>query len=240
MSQRILLALAMIIAVVIVALINQFFITFIVFAVLIYFAFNEAKKLLNVENASILPVALAFIIGTLSHKAFVFGILAFIAVVGYLVYKKSENLKTAFVYLYPTLPLFALWQLYISYGMFALFWLIFIVVICDSTAYFVGKNFGKTPFSQSSPNKTLEGVLAGIFCASIIGALFGLFQHPFFFALLCSFCVALFAVMGDLFESYLKRQAGVKDSGKLLGEHGGILDRIDALLFASFAMVAFL
>ncbi|MCX2683508.1 phosphatidate cytidylyltransferase [Campylobacter sp. MIT 21-1685] len=240
MSQRITLGLAMAAAVVLIALINQFFITFIVFIALLYFTFKEAKKLFNAENASVFPVLIAFIIGTITTKVLLFGIIAFILVLGYLVFIKSENLRLSFIYLYPTLPLFALWQVYVSYGMFVLFWLVLIVAVCDTSAYFIGKKFGTTSFSQSSPNKTLEGVIAGVICASIIGAIFGVFEYNFFFALLCSFCVGVFAIIGDLFESYLKRELGVKDSGTILGEHGGILDRIDALLFASFIMVAFL
>lgn len=239
-STKIIWGLIMAAAVIIIALINNFIINFIVFAALLYFAFDEAKKLFKLENASIIPVALAFIVGSLSQKAFECGILVFLLVLGYLVYKKAPNLKLCLVYLYPTLPILALWQVYLKQGMFALFWLILIVVICDSAAYFTGKLLGKTPFSQTSPNKTLEGVIGGIICASVVGTLVGLFMYSFWLSLLCSFCGAFLAVIGDLLESYFKREAGVKDSGNLIPEHGGILDRIDALIIASFAMVAFL
>ncbi|MGY0225363.1 phosphatidate cytidylyltransferase, partial [Campylobacter jejuni] len=134
----------------------------------------------------------------------------------------------------------ALWQVYLDQGMFALFWLIIIVAACDSGAYFIGKLMGKTPFSPTSPNKTLEGVIGGLICASVIGTILGVFVYSFWLSLFCSFFVAIFAVIGDLLESYFKREAGVKDSGDLIPGHGGVLDRIDAVIIAAFVMVALL
>ncbi|WP_072229062.1 phosphatidate cytidylyltransferase [Campylobacter coli] len=239
-SARIIWGIVMAIAVVLIALIDQFIINFIVFALILYLAFNEAKKLFNLENVSIIPLALAFILGTISENPLAFGILAVLLVLGYLVYKKAPSLKAVLLYLYPSLPVLALWQVYLDNGMFALFWLIAIVAICDSAAYFIGKLLGKTPFSQTSPNKTLEGVIGGLVCASILGTLIGIFVYSFWLSLLCSFFVAFFAVIGDLLESYFKREAGVKDSGDLIPGHGGILDRIDAVIIAAFVMVALL
>ncbi|EAL8251985.1 TPA: phosphatidate cytidylyltransferase [Campylobacter coli] len=239
-SARIIWGVVMAIAVVLIALIDQFIINFIVFALILYLAFNEAKKLFHLENVSIIPLALAFILGTISENPLAFGALAALLVLGYLVYKKAPSLKAVWVYLYPSLPVLALWQVYLDNGMFALFWLIAIVAICDSAAYFIGKLLGKTPFSQTSPNKTLEGVIGGLVCASILGTLIGVFVYSFWLSLLCSFFVALFAVIGDLLESYFKREAGVKDSGDLIPGHGGILDRIDAVIIAAFVMVALL
>lgn len=97
-------------------------------------------------------MAIAFILGSLSHKALLFGILALLLVVGYLVYKKA-SLKPNFIYIYPSLPILALWQVYLDQGMFALFWLIIIVAACDSGAYFIGKLMGKTPFLQQAQTK---------------------------------------------------------------------------------------
>lgn len=119
-TTRIISALVMIGAIIIIALIDQFFINFIVFAVLLYLSFSEAKKLFALENISIIPLAIAFILGSLSHKALLFGILALLLVVGYLVYKKA-SLKPALIYIYPSLPVLALWQVYLDQGMFALF-----------------------------------------------------------------------------------------------------------------------
>lgn len=237
---RIIWGIVMAVAVVLIALIDEYFINVLIFAILLFLAFNEAKKLFHTENASIIPIIFAFIFGSISSKPLFFGILIALLVLGYLVYKKADNLNLLKIYLYPTLPILALWQVYLDYGMFALFWLILIVAVCDSGAYFIGKLIGKTPFSQTSPNKTLEGVIGGLVCATIFGTLVGIFAYSFILSLICSFCVAFMGVIGDLLESYFKREAGVKDSGDLIPGHGGILDRIDAVIIAAFAMVAIL
>lgn len=239
-TKRIVWGVGIVLAVIIIALIDKFFINLIVFAGLFYLAFEEAKKLFGIANASIIPLVLAFLVGILIEKPLLCGILMFILVLGFLVYKKAENLNFALPYLYPSLPLFALWELYFKNGMFAIFWLIVIVASCDSGAYFAGKLIGKTPFSQTSPNKTLEGVIGGVILAVFLGTFVGLFMYDFWLSFFCSLVVAIFAVIGDLLESYFKRKAGVKDSGNLIPGHGGILDRIDAVLIASFAMVVFL
>lgn len=135
--------------------------------------------------------------------------------------------------LYPTLPMLLLLSLYLEFGILAFVWLLFIVVSCDVGAYIAGKLLGQTPFSPSSPNKTLEGVAGGVTAAVILGSVAGLLLAPsWLVALVVSFAVALAAIFGDLYESYLKRQAGVKDSGRILPGHGGMLDRIDGYLFA--------
>lgn len=238
-STRIIWGLLMVAAVIIIALIDQFFINFIIFGILLFLAFNEAKKLFNLEKISIIPLVLAFILGTMMLKPLFLGILATLLILGYQVYKKS-NLKPVLIYLYPSLPILALWQIYLTHGMFALFWLILIVASCDSAAYFIGKLIGKTLFSPTSPNKTLEGVIGGLIFASIFGSLIGIFVYGFWLSLFCSFFSAFMAVIGDLLESYFKREAGVKDSGDLIPGHGGLLDRIDAVIIAAFVMVSFL
>ncbi|WP_270966096.1 phosphatidate cytidylyltransferase [Campylobacter upsaliensis] len=237
---RIISGFVMIVAVIIIALIDVFWINFVVFGLLLYFAFDEAKKLFNVPNASFIPAFLAFLLGSYYEKALFFGFLLVILVVGYLSYKKAENLRLSLIYLYPTLPILALWQVYLDEGMIRLFLLILLVVLCDSGAYFIGKMLGKTPFSQTSPNKTLEGVVGGVLCAVVGGGLVGIIMGGFWLWIVISFFVAVLAVVGDLIESYFKRIAGVKDSGDLIPGHGGILDRIDAVIIAAFAMVVFL
>jgi len=118
--------------------------------------------------------------------------------------------------------------------------LIAIVVVwaADTFAYFAGVNFGRRKLAPSiSPGKTIEGVIGGLSGAVLIawlGATFFLELSPKqLIAWLCAaFFAALISVAGDLYVSRLKRHAGVKDSGKLLPGHGGLLDRIDGLLAA--------
>ena len=106
----------------------------------------------------------------------------------------------------------------------------------DTAAHILGSLFGRTKLAPSiSPNKTVEGLVAGIAggTAAVI-ALALIADTPGFDAgdaAIIGICVSIAGPLGDLWESALKREAGVKDSGWLLGAHGGVLDRVDALLF---------
>jgi phosphatidate cytidylyltransferase len=105
----------------------------------------------------------------------------------------------------------------------------------DTGAYFGGHLFGRRPLAPSlSPNKTVEGLIVGMGCAVLGVWLAGRYQHwlPGSHALVLGVGVALVAPIGDLFESFVKRGAGAKDSGRVFGVHGGALDRLDAALFA--------
>lgn len=111
-----------------------------------------------------------------------------------------------------------------------------LVWVADSAAYFAGRKFGKTKLAPSiSPGKTWEGVAGAILGVSIYVALVWTFSAEFArlqvlpAMILTAWWWVVLAVIGDLFESAIKRQAGVKDSGALLPGHGGLLDRIDAL-----------
>lgn len=111
--------------------------------------------------------------------------------------------------------------------------------IGDSAAYLVGRAIGRRPLApRISPNKTVEGSLGGLVGSGAVAvagvALFGLGLHPAAGALI-GVALGVAGQLGDLAESMLKRQAGVKDSGTLIPGHGGMLDRIDALLFALVA-----
>jgi phosphatidate cytidylyltransferase len=109
--------------------------------------------------------------------------------------------------------------------------------LSDTCAYFVGRTWGRRPIApQISPNKTLEGLLGGIVGGTFFFWLFAIaYQHDWFKgpdALLIGFCVALAAPLGDLFESAIKRDLDVKDAGRFFGAHGGVLDRLDGVLFS--------
>ncbi|MBO7381731.1 MAG: phosphatidate cytidylyltransferase, partial [Neisseriaceae bacterium] len=97
----------------------------------------------------------------------------------------------------------------------------------DAGAYFVGKAIGKHKFSPIiSPNKTWEGFFGGMVIAAIILSLMYFDIGVAIYALI----IAIFATIGDLFQSMLKRMAGVKDSGNIMPGHGGVFDRIDSWL----------
>jgi phosphatidate cytidylyltransferase len=121
-------------------------------------------------------------------------------------------------------------------GMFVLIW------TNDTMAYATGRLFGRTKlFERISPKKTWEGTIGGILFALLAGFLWSVYlsELPLWFWLIVSPLVAAAAIFGDLFESQLKRQLGVKDSGTILPGHGGILDRFDAALLAVPVFYAF-
>jgi phosphatidate cytidylyltransferase len=106
----------------------------------------------------------------------------------------------------------------------------------DTGAYFGGRLFGRRPLAPAiSPNKTVEGLLIGMVCTVVAVWIAGRYQEwlPGTHALVLGLGVALVAPIGDLFESFVKREAHTKDSGGLFGAHGGALDRLDAVLFAA-------
>ena len=110
--------------------------------------------------------------------------------------------------------------------------------VADTAAYAGGRMFGRHRLAPAlSPNKTLEGLAFGIIGGTAGFWFAGLYQDwlPGLDALVIGFCVALLAPVGDLFESMIKRDLQIKDSGTIFGPHGGLLDRLDALLFTVVA-----
>jgi phosphatidate cytidylyltransferase len=110
--------------------------------------------------------------------------------------------------------------------------------LADTFAYIGGRLFGSRPLAPLiSPNKTVEGLVVGIIGGTAGFWFAGLYQDWLSGtdALLMGFCIALIAPLGDLFESAIKRDLGAKDSGRIFGPHGGLLDRLDAVLFTVVA-----
>jgi phosphatidate cytidylyltransferase len=127
-------------------------------------------------------------------------------------------------------------ELFSHYDWAAVILLFVSVWATDSCAYFAGRTFGGPKLAPTiSPNKTISGLLGGIFGSALatlaMAALFGFNWWGVYFII--GMLLAIVAQMGDLFESWIKRRADVKDSGTLIPGHGGILDRIDGLLAAA-------
>jgi phosphatidate cytidylyltransferase len=135
-----------------------------------------------------------------------------------------------------------------EFGFWAVMAVLFTVFAADTGAYFVGRNFGRHRLAPAiSPAKSWEGLVGGVL-AAIAMAFVILYKDRDDFltipeSLLLGLAIALAAVLGDLFESAVKRDLEVKDSGRVLGGHGGVLDRLDSLLWAGpaayFTILAF-
>ena len=137
---------------------------------------------------------------------------------------------------YISMPLGMLAAVQMVGGRMATLLLIATVIVSDSAQFYCGRLFGRRPLAPTiSPKKTIEGAVGGLVVATIFITLAGPWvfpaTRPASLALLGAAIVVL-GIGGDLFESQLKRTAGVKDSSALIPGHGGVLDRIDALLFA--------
>ena len=138
---------------------------------------------------------------------------------------------------YIGLPLGALSALRLIGGREALLLLLATIVISDTGQYYTGRALGRRPLAPSiSPKKTIEGAIGGIVFGTAAMGLGGRLVFPaehLPVLLLVGALVVAFGIAGDLFESLLKRSAGVKDSSALIPGHGGVLDRIDSWLFAA-------
>ncbi len=143
------------------------------------------------------------------------------------------------------LTFISLYQIRLSFqqGSALLMYLLLLIWIADSGAYFVGRALGKHKLSPViSPGKSLEGVAGGLlscFVFAFFGAEYFATEKTTLFIVMSVF-IAFISVYGDLFESLMKRRANVKDSGSILPGHGGILDRVDSLIAAGPVFTAFL
>ena len=139
--------------------------------------------------------------------------------------------------LYLGLPLGALVAIHTATGREGVLTLVATVAASDTFQYYSGRTFGRLPLAPTiSPKKTIEGAIGGFLLAPlalVVIAHWWLPRVPPLTAWVVGLGVVLAGIAGDLFESALKRAAGVKDSGTLIPGHGGVLDRIDALLFAA-------
>lgn len=150
----------------------------------------------------------------------------------------------AFGVLYVGIPLGWLVALHARYAWPITVLVVSTVVVSDSAQYYTGRLLGRRPLAPAiSPKKTIEGALGGLACGTAFLAVSGPYAlpgvTPWHLPLLGALVVVL-GICGDLFESQIKRLASVKDSGALIPGHGGVLDRIDALLFVVPAFALYL
>ena len=145
---------------------------------------------------------------------------------------------------YIGVPLGCLVGVHAIAGREAVVLLIATVAVSDTAQFYTGRTFGRTPLAPlRSPKKTREGALGGFVVAPIFLALAGTYwlpAFPWWWHASVGLGIVVTGIIGDLFESMLKRAADMKDSGTLIPGHGGVLDRIDALLFAAPVFYFFL
>jgi len=120
---------------------------------------------------------------------------------------------------------------------------VLLVWVNDTFAYLIGKNFGRQKlFPRISPKKTVEGFLGGLFFSCVSSYFIAEYTNTLDFTswLILAIIVSVFGTLGDLIESKFKRQANVKDSGVIMPGHGGLLDRLDSIIFAAPFIYLFL
>ena len=241
-KERIVTGLALVAGVLIIGFIDNFFVMWIVFGIIYLLAFKEALNLFDIEADSkhFLPAIFLWLIAGIYPYGDDLFVLAGVAYASAIAFNKNIEWKNFLPFIYPTAGMLFIFTMYQEYGVVSLLWLLVVVAMTDVGAYAVGKSIGKTQFCETSPNKTMEGVVGGITVATFSGMFMGLSIVDIEIAFLISFGVAVSSIFGDLFESSLKRAAGVKDSGNLLPGHGGVLDRIDGYLFGSIVMLVLL
>lgn len=240
-KERIITGFALLGAVLLIGIIDNFFLMWLILGAVYLLAFKEALNLFGIEDESLLFYGLGI---WLVAGLYPFGddlfILAGVMYAGAIAYNKELEWKTFLPFIYPTAGMLFIFTMYQEYEVYSLLWLLAVVALTDVGAYIFGKSFGKTQFCETSPNKTLEGVFGGIAVATIGGMFIGLLVTNLIPAFVISLLVATSSIFGDLYESSLKRAADVKDSGDILPGHGGILDRIDGYLFGGIVMLILL
>lgn len=202
-------------------------------------AFYEAIRLYGIGEKTYLYV-IALIIWILAYNQSnptQIALVALVIMASYNAFYQHTKSKDYLVILYPTIPFLCLFNIYTAFGVKVIIWLIISVSVADIAAYFGGRIFGKSPLSIVSPKKTLEGALIGLVIATLIGTIIGMAEKDFIASFFITFAIVAISIFGDLYESMLKRHAGLKDSGNILPGHGGMLDRVDGLLFSSVVML---
>jgi phosphatidate cytidylyltransferase len=211
---------------------------------------NKLQTRINLAVALGLGLALIFTSNTSLvhyHDEMVFTLLAMAAIFWILIapiwlirrYKVSHGLSMSVLGL---ILLFSTWAGLIglhSISPWLLLGVLATVWIADSAAYFTGKRFGRHKLAiEISPGKTWEGVGGAIVAVGLYGLLLCYYLNYSLWLIVGLWLIVVLSIMGDLFESLLKRQAGLKDSSQLLPGHGGVLDRIDGLI-PSLALTLF-
>lgn len=181
---------------------------------------------------------------TISYVHFTMAKLEIITLFAVILLIKTVVTKNKFTFDHAAFLLFATLYIGIAFyvliglrneGLNYLLFVLFIIWSTDSGAYFSGRFFGKRKlWPEISPNKTVEGAIGGVICALLVGVIFQIvypFEHSILFIIILSMILSVVGQLGDLVASAIKRHYKIKDFGRIFPGHGGILDRLDSLLF---------
>ena len=237
-QQRLITGVGLFALVLVIGLIDSFTLTWAFLGVVYIIAFFEAMRLFGLRsNSAFFWAVFIWIVAYFYPNPDDLFFLIAVIFGASIAYFHNFDKRLLLPFLYPASGMLFILMLYRDFGIMTMLWLVATITLTDTGAYFTGKNFGKTKFSDTSPNKTLEGVFGGVLLATVAGTIIGTFVVPFWIAAAVTLATSLSSVFGDLFESYLKREAGTKDSGDILPGHGGVLDRIDGYLFGAIMML---
>ncbi|MDP9809248.1 phosphatidate cytidylyltransferase [Rhizobium tibeticum] len=184
-------------------------------------------------------IAVAVVAGTFSYSLLLLS-LFFLVAVGFVLVSKTSSRWFPTGMMYAGLTGIALSSIRgaDSVGLVAMLFVFAVVWATDILAYFVGRAIGGPKLAPKiSPGKTWSGAIGGAVSAVIAGSLVTYFAFPqsVVFVAPIAFVLSICSQAGDLFESFIKRRFGVKDSSRLIPGHGGVMDRVDGLIFACFA-----
>ncbi|WP_333785363.1 phosphatidate cytidylyltransferase [Thermocrinis sp.] len=207
-------------------LLSAFFPDLLFLLFLLLLSFGIGRELSNALDAKKVSyfVPLVLLLSSYRLELGIFAVLAFGFLIAYLRWSLDSLLKSVLILTYAgLLPSFLL--LVKSHNHWEFLKLVFFAYTVDTASYYAGKLFGKRPLApRLSPKKTWEGLVGG----ALAGLLFFLIINK---PVLFTIPFVLVALLGDLFKSFIKRQVGIKDFSQLLGEHGGLTDRFDSVLF---------
>jgi phosphatidate cytidylyltransferase len=212
-------------------------------------AFVEYRRMASALGAPVPRATSAFVLaacaaigsGVFPLDAVIFGAVLIVAAIFVFTTQPGPGAlagvsASLFAVLYIGLPLGAIAAVRSIAGREALVLLMIGIVVSDSAQYYTGRAFGRVPLAPAiSPKKTREGALGGVLFGSlalILGGRFVFAAAPLPALIVAALAIVTLGIIGDLFESLLKRSAHVKDSSALIPGHGGVLDRIDSWLFA--------
>jgi phosphatidate cytidylyltransferase len=206
---------------------------------------NINSKLVNLLQRSasaiiLVPIVLSAVyFGGIVYKGLIVVMAILMAFEWSNITAKQTDSKQQFIWsliglIYILMPTVSLvWIREHSKGKEVIFWLLANVWMTDIAAYFVGSTIGGPKLCPSiSPNKTWSGLIGGVIAAAIVGMITAKYNHsakPEYLIIL-SATLGIYGQIGDLIESWIKRKFNVKDSGKIIPGHGGILDRVDSLV----------